>query len=102
MRRFLIWIPLVLYGCITEVEFPDVDCQGDAEVEVLLELKGCTKTRSSLLLDEYAISDIDVVIYRDGLLVLHDHMTDPAARLRLSLAEGYGYDIYVLANWGDH
>ena len=102
MRRFLIWIPLVLYGCITEVEFPEVDCQGEAEVEVLLELKGCTKTRSSLILDEYAIRDIDVVIYRDGLLALHEHRTDPDARLRLSLAEGYSYDIYVLANWGEH
>lgn len=91
---------MILYGCVTEVEFPDINGQTGGEVELVLDLKGCVQTRSSLLLEENAISDINVVIFRNGILVLNEYMTDPQARLRLSLAEGYGYDIYILANWG--
>ena len=100
MRKILLFLPLILWGCVVEVESVSRHSEAAGEVEVVLDFKGCIRTRSSLVLDEYSVNDVNILLYRNGVIHLHEYLPEPGSQFRLSLVEGQVYDIYVLANAG--
>mgnify|MGYP007115391801 CR=1 FL=1 len=69
MKRFLISVCCVLTGCVAEVELPHI--QGDvhdAAVEVVLDISGSGQVKSALSLDENALREMAVAVYRNGIL----------------------------------
>lgn len=101
MKRFLISVCCVLAGCVAEIDLPQVrgDVK-DGDVEVVLDLSGGGQVRSSLSLDEDALKDLAVVIYRNGVLEHEEYFPSFQSRLSLKLMEEQSYDIYVAANAG--
>ena len=69
MRRLVCWISLALTGCVAEIGLPEVNVQmQDGAVDVVLDIGGGPTSKSSLSVDEYKVTDLDVMIYRDGVL----------------------------------
>ena len=102
MKRVLLWLSFALTGCVAEVGLPEADGQvQDGAVEVVLDISGGVSLKSSLSVDEYRIADLDVVIYRDGLLEYSEYIPSMVPSLKVRLMEGCEYDIYVMANAGD-
>lgn len=102
MKRVLLWLSFALTGCVAEVGLPEADGQvQDGAVEVVLDISGGVSLKSSLSVDEYGIADLDVVIYRDGLLEYSEYIPSMVPSLKVRLLEGCEYDIYVVANAGD-
>ena len=102
MRRLGFWISLALTGCVAEIGLPEaeVQLQGGA-VDVVLDITGGAFSKSSLSVDEYKVSDLDVMIYRDGVLEYSEYIPSVVPNLKVRLLEGCEYDIYVVANAGD-
>ena len=101
MKRFLISVCCVLTGCVAEVELPHI--QGDvhdAAVEVVLDISGSGQVKSALSLDENALREMAVAVYRNGILENLEYFPSFQSRVRLELIEGGTYDIYVAANMG--
>ena len=102
MRRLVFWISLALTGCVAEIGLPEAEVQlQDGAVDVFLDITGGSSSKSSLSVDEYKVADLDVMIYRDGLLEYSEYIPSIVPIMKVRLMEGYEYDIYVVANAGD-
>lgn len=102
MRRFLLWLSFAVTGCVAEIGLPEDEGQLQAgAVEVVLDISLGASCKSSLSVDEYRIANLDLVIYRDGVLEYSEYIPSMALNLKVRLMEGAEYDIYVVANAGD-
>ena len=102
MRRLLFSLSLALTGCVAEIGLPDSEVHmQDGTVDVVLDITGGSSSKSSLSVDEYKVADLDVMIYRDGLLEYSEYIPSIVPIMKVRLMEGYEYDIYVVANAGD-
>lgn len=102
MKRLLLWVSFALTGCVAEMGPVDPEGQMPEDaVEVVLDISGGVSSKSSLSVDEYAIRDIEVVIYRNGVLEYSEYIPSLVSALKVHLIEGYMYDIYVVANAGE-
>ena len=102
MKRLVFWISLALTGCVAEIGLPEVEVQlQDGAVDVVLDITGGAFSKSNLSVDEYKVSDLDVMIYRDGVLEYSEYIPSMVPNLKVRLLEGCEYDIYVVANAGD-
>ena len=101
MRRVLLWLSFALTGCVAEIGFPETETQvQDEEVDVVLDISGGVASKSCLYVDEYAITDLDIVIYLGGLLECRKYVSSAAPSLKVRLTQGCRYNIYVMANAG--
>ena len=99
MRRFLLWLSFAVTGCVAEIGLPEDEGQLQAgAVEVVLDISLGASCKSSLSVDEYRIANLDLVIYRDGVLEYSEYIPSMALNLKVRLMEGAEYDIYVVAN----
>lgn len=98
MRRLCLWLPVLLAGCISEVELPLVV---EEKVEVVLDISGAEVLKSSLSIDELMISDMNVFVYRNGIVEHREYFPSSPSTLSLSLVKGQKYNIYVMANMGE-
>lgn len=102
MKRVLLWLSFALTGCVAEVGLPEAEVHmQDGAVDVFLDITGGSSSKSSLSVDEYKVADLDVMIYRDGLLEYSEYIPSIVPIMKVRLMEGYEYDIYVVANAGD-
>ena len=102
MRRLVFWISLALTGCVAEIGLPEVNVQmQDGAVDVVLDIGGGPTSKSSLSVDEYKVTDLDVMIYRDGVLEYSQYIPSMVTNLKVRLLKGREYDVYVVANAGD-
>lgn len=102
MKRLLFWLSFALTGCVAEIGLPEVGDQiQDRAVDVVLDISRSVSSKSSLSLDEYAIDDLYVVIYRGGVLEYSQYVPSMVPSLKVRLMEGSEYDIYVLGNAGE-
>ena len=83
-----------------ELQEPEDQMSGEA-VEVVLDISGAAASKSSLSVDEYAVNNLDVVIYRNGVLAYSDYVPSLVSRTKVRLMEGGVYNIYVMANVGE-
>lgn len=101
MRRVLLLVLLLLVSCVEEIEMHEVTSETDAgEMEVVLDIMGSGFVKSSLSVDENLITDLTLVIYRNGIQEYMEYFSSPQQRLRLSLMEGQSYNMYMMANVG--
>ena len=71
----MFWISLALTGCVAEIGLPEAEVQlQDGAVDVFLDITGGSLSKSSLSVDEYKVADLDVMIYRDGLLEYSEYI----------------------------
>ena len=101
MKRLLLLIPSILVGCLREmapVGKPVDECQN--EVEVVLDIMGSEFVKSSLTVDEYQVSDLALVVYRNGIMEYQEYFSSPGQAVKLSLLEGQSYNMYMMANTG--
>ena len=101
MKRFLISLSCALTACVAEIDVPQI--QGEvhgATVEVVLDLSG-GQVKSILSLDEYALNEMAVAVYRNGILENLEYFPSFKSRMSLKLIEGGSYDIYVAVNAGN-
>ena len=102
MKRLLLWLSFALTGCMAEIGLSEnEEYTRDETVEVVLNVSGAGASKSSLSVDEYAVGDLDVVIYRDGLLEYSEYVPSLVPSLKVRLLEGCVYNIYVMANAGE-
>jgi hypothetical protein len=102
MRRLLFSLSLALTGCVAEIGLPEAEVHmQDSAVDVFLDITGGSSSKSSLSVDEYKVTDLDVMIYRDGFLEYSEYIPSIVPVMKVRLMEGYEYDIYVVANAGD-
>ena len=102
MRRFLLWLSFAVTGCVAEIGLPEDDGQLQAgAVDVVLDVSLGASCKSGLSVDEYRIANLDLVIYRDGVLEYSEYIPSIVPIMKVRLMEGYEYDIYVVANAGD-
>lgn len=76
---------------------------GDNSAQTLVSLRfeSVGQTKSSLVSDTDTIKDINVFVFRGGLLEYSGYSADPASGMRLKLTVGGEYDIYAVANAGE-
>ena len=102
MRRLLCLISFALTGCVAEICLPEAEIgPGDDAVEVVLDISGRPSSKSSLSVDEYAVDDLDVVIFRNGVLDYREYVPSAVPSMKVRLIEGDRYNIYVMANAGE-
>lgn len=102
MKRILLWFSFALTGCVAEIGLPETgDRMLDETVEIVLDISGGVSSKSSLSVDEYAVRDLDVVIYRNGVLEYSEYIPSLVSTLKVRLMDGGVYDIYVIANAGE-
>ena len=95
MKRLLLWLSFALTGCMAEIGLSEnEEYTRDEMVEVVLNVSGAGASKSSLSVDEYAVGDLDVVIYRDGLLEYSEYVPSLVPSLKVRLMEGCVYNIY--------
>lgn len=94
---------LFVAGCSYVETDPVQDERDPSDREQLREVRFMVSTeavvRGSVSPEDSRVSDINIIIYRDGMLVC-GHYTDDPSDLRLKLAVGEDYNIYALANVG--
>lgn len=101
MKRVLIWLSFALTGCVAEIGLPEAeDMVRDEAVDVVLDISGCMPVKSSLCIDEYALNDLSLAIYRNGLLESREYVPSAVQSMKVRLMEGHEYNIYVMANAG--
>ena len=99
MKRVLVL--LLLISCVEEFEvYEDVQETSADEMEVVLDIQGSGFVKSSLSVDENLVTDLALVIYRNGIQEYMEYFSSPEQRIRLSLMEGQSYNMYVMANVG--
>lgn len=102
MKRFWFWLSLAIVACVEEIELTEViSDESEAVVEVVLEITGCEDVKSVLSVDENAIVDLLLVIYRNGIQEYRKYFSSPQQSLKLDLIEGQSYNMYMMANVGD-
>ena len=85
----MFWISLALTGCVAEIGLPEVEVQlQDGAVDVVLDITGGASSKSSLSVNEYKVSDLDVMIYRDGVLEYSEYIPSMVPNLKVRLLEG--------------
>ncbi|MBR5104545.1 MAG: DUF4906 domain-containing protein [Bacteroidales bacterium] len=102
MKRFLFFLSFALTGCVAETGLPEteLDISGEA-VEVVLDIAGAVESKSSLSVNEFVVSNLNIMVYRNGVLEYTDYISPMALVVKLRLMEGCVYNIYVLANVGE-
>lgn len=102
MRRLLLCLAFAMTGCVAEIGLPESgNRMEDEAVEVVLDISEGVSSRSSLSVTESAIGDVQVVIYRNGLLEHSEYFPSQVSSLKVRLLDGCVYDIYVMANAGE-
>ena len=102
MKRLLLWLSFALTGCVAEIGLPEAEGLKDGEaVEVVLDISSAEATKSSLVVNEFAVAELDVVIYRNGVLEYSEYIPSLVPNLKVRLMEGCIYNIYVMANAGE-
>lgn len=101
MRRLFFLFILLSCSDLDEIvePMPQVET-GHQEVDVHFSLNLPSHTKSSIMIDEHTVSDINLVAYRDGRLVEDCYLDDMTQELTLTLSGGYSYNVYALANVG--
>lgn len=101
MKRLWFWLSLAIVACVEEIELTEViSDESEAVVEVVLEITGCEDVKSVLSVDENAIVDLLLVIYRNGIQEYRKYFSSPQQSLKLDLIEGQSYNMYLMANAG--
>lgn len=90
----------MLVGCIEEESVCDDAGTASGNVLVKVCFEQQEETRSIVSPDEYALHDVNVFAFRNGLLE-EDVFVSGATEAVLELMSGSAYDIYAVANMGD-
>ena len=77
----------------------DIEECTHGSAEVTFRISNAFTTRSSISPNENGIQNINIYAYRAGILVDHHYSESPTI-VAMSLAKGYTYNIYALANTG--
>lgn len=99
--RWMICLLFTVFSACTVIHFeePVVPDVGGSEVTVSFDVMAEPDCRSSIAPDENYVEDVNIYVFRDGVLVSETYaMTDEDISVRL--VEGQLYDVFALANVG--
>lgn len=91
---------LIVSACsVIEIEEPEVSEPGRKEVTVSFDVLSEQDCKSSIDPDENHVEDINIYVFRDGVLVSETYATADED-ISIRLVEGQVYDVFALANVG--
>lgn len=102
MRPLKFLVPLIIAGCsVAEIEQESSDFSDE---ETFKEVQFCIHTDAAVKgivnPDDCLVSDVNVIVYRNGILVNCRYTSDVEA-IPLKLPVGQTYNVYALANIGE-
>ena len=102
MRRLLVLLPLLVSSCMEELEVNETaEKEEFGSVEVVFDISESGFMKSSLAVDEYLVTDLSLVIYRNGIQEYHGYFPSPGQSVKLDLMAGQAYNMYAMANVGE-
>ena len=104
MKRILYTLlaSLACISCIHEFpepEFSDQENSQQEKTKVTFRITNAFSTRSSVIVDDEAVNNINIFAYRDGKLETKVYMSSPSVVV-IELTKGATYNLYAVANSG--